>query len=809
MSYSLSPLPATFVVRLSMISDWHVGCGAGRPGDVDRLVVRDADGLPYVPAKTLTGIWRDACERLALGLDEGVTEGTWSRWVEIVFGGQPARADEEADHSEPPIAALLSVRPAHSPPGLSRVLAGSTPRALAFQSALTFVQPGVKIDSASGRADDEHLRFVEMARGGVELIADCRLSIGPDLDMPATALLIAGAALVERLGGKRRRGAGLCRLQILDARGRAIELGPAIDWLRTNAASVPSPPRLEPSANPPDPIVPPESGGWVTVPLVMELVAPVAVGYRTIGNVMESLDFIPGTYLLPHVTRVLESLGVSARAAIARGDVLVLNGTVCIDGSPGRPAPFCLEVRKNGGSIADPRTIRNVLLEDPVDDEQYKSIRKGYFGPSDGSTMPHYVEVEFVLRTHNTVDEEAQRPSENIGGVYSYEAIAPQQNRTPAVFRSELRLRANLLPKRDGWWKALAADALELGRSKKDDYGRVRLKPEPPELVETERVTHQPDLFVWAVSDVLLRDDFLRPSPHTRELQRQLEMRLGVKLDVVVGKSDTPDTSGKIICSNPKAFVRVRRLESWNVRWGLPRPTLVVLQAGSCARFKVVDGLLDPLRLAAVEAGGLGERVAEGFGQLSFNDPVLCSKLELHPLELQRRDSDREHRLRSGEPGLAAARVLEEQVWRETIRRAALAFAAKDDKVRSYFHWTDRKPPMSQLGALRDAVRSLRDLASAAAIKDGWLRGVQATVNRRDKWPASALQSIDDLLTDPMIVWNEMRAACAQEWYTLTDGAEAEMENKLWALAVRSLVDACVRAHKRRQDEKRARPVGG
>ena len=30
---------------------------------------RDADGLPFVPAKTLRGIWRDACERVAYGLD--------------------------------------------------------------------------------------------------------------------------------------------------------------------------------------------------------------------------------------------------------------------------------------------------------------------------------------------------------------------------------------------------------------------------------------------------------------------------------------------------------------------------------------------------------------------------------------------------------------------------------------------------------------------------------------------------------------------------------------------------------------------
>jgi CRISPR/Cas system CMR subunit Cmr4 (Cas7 group RAMP superfamily) len=59
----------SFTLRLEMLSDWHVGAGFGRPGNIDSLVQRDADDLPFVPAKTLTGIWRDALERLAYALD--------------------------------------------------------------------------------------------------------------------------------------------------------------------------------------------------------------------------------------------------------------------------------------------------------------------------------------------------------------------------------------------------------------------------------------------------------------------------------------------------------------------------------------------------------------------------------------------------------------------------------------------------------------------------------------------------------------------------------------------------------------------
>src|SRR5438128_1661025 len=133
------PLLQSFRIRLRMESDWHVGSGMGRPGNIDRLIVRDSDGLPFVPAKTLRGILRDA---------------------------------------------------------------------------MTFVKPGVKIDRRSGHAQTDFLRFEEMARVGTVLEAECRLTVSEELCELASALLIASARLVERLGGKRRRGPGRCRLEI-------------------------------------------------------------------------------------------------------------------------------------------------------------------------------------------------------------------------------------------------------------------------------------------------------------------------------------------------------------------------------------------------------------------------------------------------------------------------------------------------------------------------------------------------------------------------------------------------------------------
>ena len=58
-----------FKLQITMLSDWHIGTGAGIPGSVDKKIIRDRDGFPFMPAKTINGIWRDALETLAYGLD--------------------------------------------------------------------------------------------------------------------------------------------------------------------------------------------------------------------------------------------------------------------------------------------------------------------------------------------------------------------------------------------------------------------------------------------------------------------------------------------------------------------------------------------------------------------------------------------------------------------------------------------------------------------------------------------------------------------------------------------------------------------
>jgi len=52
----------TISYRIKFHSDWHCGSGLVAGADVDALVVKDKDGLPFVPGRTIKGMLREAID---------------------------------------------------------------------------------------------------------------------------------------------------------------------------------------------------------------------------------------------------------------------------------------------------------------------------------------------------------------------------------------------------------------------------------------------------------------------------------------------------------------------------------------------------------------------------------------------------------------------------------------------------------------------------------------------------------------------------------------------------------------------------
>jgi CRISPR-associated protein Csx10 len=852
-----------------MLSDWHVGTGAGRPGSIDKLLARDADGFPYVPAKTVNGIWRDAMETLTLGLDGG-NDGAWSKWVEEIFGIQPNQLqgvqpnETQAHELQRRVKkgrgtysfSLLAIQPAR----MSQNFRGHIDKAVnavagkeeqkrqrrRILSALTFIKPGVAINEQTGTAATDFLRFEEMGRAGTVLEAECELNLEkaePEAQKTIWYLLLLSAQLVERVGGKRRRGAGLCKLKIVDCNDSQIteainhlkekqkEQGAATQQTessdkKTDVAEIDQRSIIrEASKNEraEGAIENENVDGWQTLEFSLHLQTPISIVTATLGNVSEALDYVPGTYLLPHITKVLrEKLGDKVFQAVAYGDLQILPAMIEINNARGLPVPKAIYYDKVGGGFNRQKfdeqkkarsTVYNLFTE-PVEikmGEQKKSYRSGYISSlnENGKKLPTYKNKPKTLLMHNTVKDDIQRPHEDVGGVYSREAIA-----AGTCLRGEIRLKKSLASGLDAnWWTELNG-SVRLGISRKDDYGLAKLhiwlKEQKGEnkngdsKANSEKGSNS-KLTVYLESDMLLRNANLRQTNLVEDLKEVLENELAVTL------------------SNPLPLIHTRRIESWHEGWGFPRPTLIAMAAGSCVVFEVdgnstVDKLHD--KLQEVEARGVGERRGEGYGRVRFNPPLLTEKINgwmkaenLDDTKLQTNGaannlSDEEKRF---------AELIEEAAWREELKVAVLKIADDLQKRKKIFAFDSEhsEPPMSQVGGLRSAISRLQEEKDATVVI-AWLEHLKSTSKRRDRWAKNKdeaeakLNKIKKLLEnksrkqkpddEPQNVWEWLEGPFKAP-LTLVRSKE-DLQKKFWAEAVRSLFDACARAHKRELEKK-------
>ena len=793
----MSLKPATdFTLSITMLSDWHVGAGAGR-GEIDRIVQRDTDDLPYIPAKTLTGILRDGCEQVALALDGGDTRGTWHQWVNLLFGDQPAllNPQNQAQIEQMPRPAVLKIRSAR----LDAVLREALRAKLALKPAIAFMKPGVAIDLETGSAMPECFRIEEVIRMDAVLSAErcvldfSEVQLTEEQQKVAYALIVAGAKMVERLGGKRRRGNGLCK----------IELGTNptawLEWLRDHYSQMDVPPQWLPpeltkNAASHEPV---KDATWWVIPLTLTTAAPVVIPARTLGNVVQTLDFIPGRYLLRHLHKTL-GRHINVSQAIASSELVITNATVAIEATAGRPTPLCIFNEKSSGGLSKGQGICNRFEEPEPSGAQVKSERSGYVGPTDGTVLPAYKTVSLELFTHNTIQDRVQRPTSDVGGVYSYQAI-PAGTALHAELRLPSTLKEQLSKISSDWWQSLNGH-ISIGQSKKDQYGVVQISAQPPYEQPTKTVTQR--LYVWCLSDVLLRGDSLTPTLSPEDFRKALADDLGVELQ--------ERSEAKLL----SVVMRSHRTESWQVRWGLPRPSMLGFQAGSCAVYEIKGELPTSEKLAELEARGIGDRRAEGYGQLCFNDPLmmtaLVGKTRQEPTSF--RPDIRFFPIAEGHASSRYARSIERAAWREIIQQKAFAIAAdasarerilgiKITKDKNKNNQPKSQPTMSQLGSLRSTVGRLLE-QDAENLVTRWLTALKATENRQTKWPEDSLDTVRRLVTDFALVWTYLgmdQSATAN--LTITANGDRELRADLWAEAVRTLVDAVIRAHKRSLEE--------
>ena len=736
--------PTTFKLTIKMLSDWHIGIGEGRHKSIDSLIDRDEYGLPFIPAKTIRGIWRDAAERLVYGLSNGGKNQAWSSLVNNIFGSQP---QEEKNPEQVPMPSQLFVGSALLTAPLRNKLKINEIDTQLLKNALTFIKPGVEIDHKSGQAKDKHLRFEEISRSGIILEAHATIHFPEHLNAETVkAFLIASVKLIERMGGKRRRGHGKCEVKIEDDN---MSLAQAIEHLRSAETALNEKSQTEELQ---ENIIYSNSASeidWIQIPLSITTQFPLLIPKDILGNIVTTDDYIPGTYLLPFITKALANSGLTlegVRTGISSGDIRIKNAY------PDNllPIPLCWESNKRDGDNY-PINVDNILIYPDDEDAkktpevveknvQKKSVRQGYviFEDNKKNRIKHIKSIPKKMQTHNIVKDDLQRPSEDVGGVYSYESLP-----TGTKFSTMLLIRKDLYPQLDETklHENLNINGtthqLQIGRAKTSGYGSVTVTVNEEPIENIPKGKDQEDfLYVYFASDVILRSKLLGASTGLEALKQALEK--------TVGKAFLPNTGVD------KAAIRTKRIESWNASWNLPRPSFTAIQAGSCLKLRLDENAdVDNIR-KILEREGIGERKAEGYGQIIVNPKFLMEEnCKLIKYETGDPEAENDEKLDIKNDILVFAKHLEKIAWTNLICERSEQIANNQGKREEILKWNSKSrpasPSMSQLGTLRTILSQARDINEVGI----WLEKLKCKNKDNEKqntdWPKGSIKILKDL----------------------------------------------------------------
>lgn len=177
----------TLEYTITFYSQWHCGSGTSAGADVDELVIKDKNHMPYVPGKTLKGLVREAVMNYVAY--SGVADGL-SGLVEATFGKEGETTGtahfSNAKLNDQEYGAIV----------------GAKAQGLLYEKITTTAI------GTNGIAKDHSLR-------SMEVVVPCTLeaSIG-DVPDEMGEIIEKSLGLVKRLGQKRNRGYGRCDIKV-------------------------------------------------------------------------------------------------------------------------------------------------------------------------------------------------------------------------------------------------------------------------------------------------------------------------------------------------------------------------------------------------------------------------------------------------------------------------------------------------------------------------------------------------------------------------------------------------------------------
>lgn len=735
-------------LEITMLSDWHIGTGSSGQGDIDRRIARDEDGFPFIPAKSLTGILRDSCEEVLgyLGLD---ADPELDNWATYIFG----RAN---------VSSNLRIRAAKMDiASRGYLLSFDAAERAALSKALATVKPGVAIDPFSGRAKDDHLSFLEVARPMV-LTANIELL---DSTPEVLSLVVSACRLVEYVGAKRRRGLGRCSMRLYNTDGVELTHDSQIAECQRVLSSLPVV-RTD-FANSVNTLREVADTRVEQITLTFTALSPLLFPKEKMGNMVTSHDYIPGSAILPVVHEAISRAGFNAQELIRCGHVRVSRGLPVFRDKTALPTPFVISVVKDDQSAF----INNSLTES--DGVVTKQARTGWITKGTGDNTLVFHRVPFVSNTHNSVSDALQRPSEEVGGIYTYEAIAPGQ-----VFRASVKLPtsiADVLFHDDefGDDARLIMTRTGIGTSRKDDYGDVQVSWDRELLTEETPISLVGNsLQVWCVADVVL--------PQHRGIGLAESAKRAIAQTLRVAESE-------LSLDVDRTRVRPMRVDSWHGRWGLPRATMFGIAAGSCISVTWNDAEISHASVSELVREGIGVRRAEGFGSVVVNHELMS--ISSGKIESQDVEKSLWKRTSADQLSPALLRAITMAI-RDSVRIRATEIAQRATSELPRW-WKPTNTATSDGQNHQFAILRRLTMQTASPLSED---NTQQFLHDFDAWGKESKEAAWDLMSNEATIWNEL----GDFSHPLGNGVESipsHVRDALWIESVRVLVE---NIHRRR-----------
>ncbi len=591
---------------LTFESDWHINAGFGADGKADAVIERDPQGKPIISGTTLKGVFRDALYDLALNLREDTNEvtgilgapGRDSHWQ---FGAAQTKNTRES-----------------------------------------VVATGLRVDPRYRRAEDN--KYFKRELGAAEVFTfSATGTVANDKALEEVEWLVAAAAYIERVGGRRRRGNGRCVISLGDQtlhgevlksfENRHCEGTHQItnSWKSLIAEEV----SLKIASR---------HNASHRYRIILYTERPVIIAEKPeAGNVYQGQIAIPGSTLRGAFAEKAQPGDLQAKD-LTKYDMFkwlfILGGLRFSHLNP-------LEVSDGIGIpvVQLPMGLQQVATSQDTFTSVFQNLSEHKAFSGWGRLQEGFQRASYHTEPHPHVRINPDLKRASDGDLYTYEAIPAGRYYTGELYLAD-----------DDWQnigELLRVNIdkpfeLRIGKGRNRSYGQVKAvivpmaENDPPAwihapLEERLKATPANELFITLATDIIVQDTWGRfygkfsETPTDSHNNRDSEPA-AQWLTEVFGMQpkeihiESPDANKQDVLNydkRPAQVVRTKFVESFDARSGLPRWRDKALVAGSTARLVFANGKRPSTDvLKHLETEGIGLRRGEGFGRVIFNHPA-------------------------------------------------------------------------------------------------------------------------------------------------------------------------------------------